>query len=60
MRTIKQTLYSFDELSEEAKEKAIEVEREDVNENGLYYLKDDLTEECKDSLESNGIERYFQ
>ena len=56
MRTITQNIYSLSELSKEARQKAIKVEREDVNENGLYFLNEDLTEQCKEKLKLNDIE----
>lgn len=51
MRILETKVYSFDELSEEAKEKAIEkwYENEDYP-----WMEEDLTESCKALLEENG------
>jgi hypothetical protein len=50
MRTIETKVYSFSELSNEAKEKAIEKYYENEN---YPFLSDDLTESCKEYLKEN-------
>jgi len=57
MRTIKINIYEFDELSNEAKEKAIEKERE-LKQEGWYYddSNDCLTEDFNERLKELGFD----
>ena len=52
MRTIETKVYSFSELSNEAKEKAIEKYYENEN---YPFLSDDLTESCKEYFKENEL-----
>ena len=49
-------LYSFEELDEKAKEKAIKEEVDDLSENGLYFLSEDMQDALNQLLEENKIE----
>lgn len=55
MRTVQIELYKFDELSEEAKERAIEQERNNIYEYGLQHVTDMLNESFKEELKELSI-----
>lgn len=56
MRTIKTNLYTFDELSKEAKEKAIKDQQASLNDMIEDWLSDYLKEDLEEMLEKLGID----
>ena len=58
MRTEQIEIYKFEDLSEEAREKAIEDLREHNNNDNHYFLEEELNELLKEELDENNIKHY--